>query len=129
MLGGYAISLRRNAAKLPYAAGLALALSGCALSYVDRNGDTHYQGLLVHVVVPKSDDRREIRAESVRVQSFGLSVLSGLQRTSITLGYNDDTLVLVRGDSCVAIGPAPLSFGATAALNGNSTQGKDQHEQ
>ncbi len=104
-------------------------LSGCALSYVDRNGDTHYRGLLVHVVVPKSDDKREIRAESVRVQSFGLSLLSGLQRTNITLGYNDETMVLMRGDSCVAIGAGPLSLGTAAALIGNLTPGIDQHEQ
>lgn len=105
-----------------------VGLQGCALSYVDRNGDTHYQGLLVHVVVPKSADQREVRAESVRVRSFGFSILSGLQRTNITLGYNDDTMVLVRGDSCVVMGSGPLSFGTAAAFNGNSAQGKDQHE-
>jgi hypothetical protein len=121
--------VRRNATRLLCAAFLAPALSSCALSYVDKNGDTHYQGLLVHVVVPKSSDQRAIRAESVRVQSFGLSLLTGLQRTSITLGYNDDTLVLVRADSCVVLGSGPLSFGTVAALNGDSIQGKDPYEQ
>jgi hypothetical protein len=120
--------VRRIGATLLCAAVLAPALSSCALSYVDKNGDTHYQGLLVHVVIPKSSDQSAIRAESVRVQSFGLSLLTGPQRTNLTLGYNDDTLVLVRADSCVVLGSAPLSFGKVAAFDGNAIQGKDQHE-
>ena len=103
---GTANSSRRNAGTLLCAAGAALSLSACALSYVDDKGDTHYRGLLVHVTVPKSEDQREIRAESVRVQSFGLSLLSGMQRTNLTLGYNDETMVLVRGGSCVAFNTA-----------------------
>jgi len=96
---------------------------------VDEKGDTHYRGVLVHVTIPKSDDQRAVRAESVRVQSFGLSLLSGMQRTSVTLGYSDDTMTLMRGDSCVVMGAGPLSFQASTAYNGDSTQGKDHHEQ
>ncbi len=81
-----------------------IALTGCAHTYVDRDGNTHVVGL-VHVVVPNSGDPNLVRAQALQVTSIGLSVLTSAERTSLTLGYNDDTLVLVRGDTCVAIAP------------------------
>lgn len=81
----------------------AIALAGCAHTYVDRDGNTHIIGL-VHAVVPKVAGLGETNAQALQVRSFGLSLLTSAERTSLTLGYNDDTLVLVRGSACIAIG-------------------------
>jgi len=79
------------------------------------------------MVIPKSTDEREVRAESIRVESFGLSVLSNYQRTNITLGYSDDTMVLVRGNACVAFGqlPGDLSFRPKLTTN-HATKREDK---
>ena len=102
-----------------------LALTGCAHSYVDADGNTHIAGL-VHVVVPKSADAREVRGESIRVKSFGLTVLANPLRTNITLGYSDDTMVVVRNNACVAFGQSAsdFPFRPTIATN-NATRGGD----
>ncbi len=70
----------RNARILLCAASLALALTACAHSYVDKDGGTHVIGF-AHVIIPKSTDTREVRAESVRIKSFGLTVLANYEHT------------------------------------------------
>ena len=84
-------------------AALAVALAGCAHTYVDGEGNTHVIGV-VHMVVPKLVDTDAAQAQSLQVRSIGLSLLTAAERTSLTIGYNDDTLVLVRGSACVALG-------------------------
>jgi hypothetical protein len=79
---------------------------------------------LAHVVVPKSADPRKVDAEALRVRTFGFSLLSGLQRTNFTLGYSDDTLVLVRGSACVALGPLPRRISLAMPAMGVDAQGE-----
>jgi hypothetical protein len=103
---------------------LALAgLAGCAHTYVDGNGNTHVVGM-VHVVMPKISGTEQVRAQALQVRSFGLSLLSSAERSSLTLGYNNDTLVLVHGSACVGIGsgvhvtPLDNTFVSKSLFNG-----------
>lgn len=104
-----------------------VVLAGCAHTYVDSDGNTHVVGM-VHVVMPKSPDAGEVSVQSLQVRSFGLSLLSAVERTSLTFGYNDDTLVLLRGNACVAIGPGvrPTSFQPSAGATLSANRKDDQ---
>ena len=95
----------------------ALAAGGCAHSYVDAVGNTHVIGL-VHMVVPKGADPEA--GTILRVRSAGLSFFSSPVRSSVTLGFNDDMVVMVRPDSCVAIDPAFWQLNQSALVPAGS---------
>ena len=74
---------------------LCLAVSGCAVNYVDASGARHILGL-AHVTIPASTADRT--GESVRIQSIGLSVYESPLHRGIVLGYSDEALSAI-GDT------------------------------
>jgi hypothetical protein len=79
-----------------------LVLAGCAHSYVDAAGNRHVVGW-AHITLPPASGTENIGAHSMRVRSAGLTLLASPERTHLTLGLADDTLVVVRNNACVAM--------------------------
>ena len=74
---------------------IGLALAGCALNYVDATGARHILGL-THVTIPPS--MMNLTAESVRIQTIGLSVYESPLHRGVVLGYSDEALTVI-GDA------------------------------
>lgn len=93
-------------------------LGACAHSWVDTEGNTHVLGL-AHVVLPA---REAVGAGvALRVRAVGVSFLTSSARSNFTIGFSDDTLVLVNADACVAV-PSYLRDARPALSTSNSTR-------
>jgi hypothetical protein len=79
--------------------GLSLFLSGCSHVWVDSNGDRHVIGF-VHLTIPADSGRAA--AETLRVQTLGLSWTQAEAGSALLLGWGDTTLGFLRNNVCVA---------------------------
>lgn len=91
------------------------ALCGCAHSYIDADGTRHVIGL-VHLTLPPPDAAARA-GDWMRARTFGLA----LSRTDIggalELGYSDNTLAVVRNNSCVQIDALPTRISSPGDLD------------
>lgn len=84
--------------------GLVLALvlagaPGCAMHYVDSQGQSHFFGLMALTLPPAAPARD---ADAVRVRSLGLSLTStAVDSLALTLGYQDLTFAALHHDSVI----------------------------
>ena len=81
---------------------LLVALYGCAHVYVDADGTKHIVGL-VHVTVPANPENGEATADSLKVISFGLSLHQTEIGTSLTFGYEEETIIAFRSNACIIV--------------------------
>lgn len=91
---------------------LLMALQGCAHTYVDADGARHMLGL-VYLTLPPAGPTS---GESLRSQSFGLSLSASEAGSALVLGYSDTTLAFVRNNSLV-FSDLLLRPGSTPSLN------------
>ncbi|MGD9615343.1 MAG: hypothetical protein AB7H90_09360 [Alphaproteobacteria bacterium] len=91
---------------------LTSALSACAISYIDANGDQHAIGLL-DIVVRSPSAPETLAGDVVEITSLGLSVGQNAQGGFITAGYSRQTTAALRdsafvlGNPIAALLPAP----------------------
>lgn len=82
-----------------------MALCGCAHSSIDAHGNRRIVGFVDLTLPPSSTESKA--ADWMRVRTIGLA----LSRTDIggalEFGYSDNTLAVVRKNSCVALGRMP----------------------
>jgi hypothetical protein len=84
------------------AAALATALSGCAFSYTDANGDRHVIGLVDYTVrAPAAPET--LAGDIVEVASIGISIGQNAQGGYFTAGFNRQTTAALR-DNALVIG-------------------------
>ena len=90
---------------------LPLMLSACAHTYIDADGNRNVIGW-VHLTLPVPA-QKEQAADWIRMRTIGLA----LSRTDIggalEFGYSDNTLAVIRNNSCVQLDQLPptlLSF-------------------
>jgi hypothetical protein len=85
--------------------GGALALMGaCAHTYIDQAGDRHVVGwvnLTLPAIPPKDQG-----ADWIRLRTIGFAYSSTDIGSAIELGYSDNTLAVIRKNSCVMLDPA-----------------------
>jgi hypothetical protein len=83
---------------------LALACTACAHTYIDATGNRHIVGL-VNLTLPA--DSTAAAGDWVRMRTIGLSISRTDIASSIDLGYSDNTLAIIRDNSCAFIGQLP----------------------
>jgi hypothetical protein len=93
----------RVLAKLGFLLGLVSSVCGCAYTYLDEAGAMHFVGLAV-VTIPASGSRDNEGARLVRVRNIGLSIVSAEIASSISLGFNADTVAVIYNNACVYLG-------------------------
>lgn len=91
------------------------ALAGCAFNYTGADGARRLVGL-VHVTLP-ADASQSAAAASVRAQTLGLAYTQADVGHSLSLGYSDTTIAVVRDNTCVRW---PLAGGLPASTRGRS---------
>lgn len=100
---------------LGLALGLALALAmlaGCAHTYVDAGGNRHVVGMM-HLTLP-ADTAIPKSADWLRMRTIGLALSSTDLGSALELGYSDNTLAVVRNNSCVRLDRLPATLFSTA---------------
>ena len=78
--------------------------SGCTYTYLDRSGTTHILGLTA-VTVPSAVEVTKSGGLFVGVKNIGASVIRTDISSSISFGYNTDSLAVIRNNSCVSFAP------------------------
>lgn len=84
--------------RIVWGAIFCVAVSGCALSYVDSRGATHVLGLVKLTIEPGTSGE-QLAGDSVQIRSVGVSVYSTPLNSGVVIGYNHETLMAVRNDS------------------------------
>ena len=79
-------------------------LSGCAYTYLDESGAKRIVGL-VSVTVRPEDVPLRSSAQIVGVKNIGASVIRSKISSSISFGYNSDSIATVYDNSCVFLPP------------------------
>lgn len=82
-----------------------ISLGGCAHVWVDAAGNRHALGLM-HVTLPSV--QAAFAAETLRVQTLGLTWTHADAGSAFVLGYGDTTLGFIRNDSCVVLNRAKM---------------------
>lgn len=88
-------------------AALAL-LSGCAHNYLDQAGNRRVIGW-VDLTLPPAIAAHDTGADWIRMRTFGLAISSSPIGSALDLGYSDNTVAVVRNNSCVALPPNAFS--------------------
>jgi hypothetical protein len=83
-------------------AAAALALPGCAHTYVDEDGSRHVIGLVWLDLPPPAV---AAGADGLRVRTIGISTLRSPAGSSLVLGYADSDIVVVPDDRVVNATP------------------------
>ena len=86
---------------LPVLAG-SLMLGGCAHSWIDTSGNRRVMGWVDLTLPPPTTVGG---ADWTRVRTIGLALSRSEGGAEITVGYSDNTLAIIRDNSCVAIHP------------------------
>jgi hypothetical protein len=81
----------------------ALALCGCAITYVDNRGDTHVLGLTAITIAGIPPGTKEA-ARSAKVTAIGISIISTDYFSAASVGYGSSEVVAVRNNACVQFG-------------------------
>lgn len=85
--------------------GGALALlAGCAHTYLDSAGNRHVIGW-VDLTLPAAA-AKDKGADWIRLRTIGLAYSSTDIGNAIEFGYSDNTLAVIRNNSCVLLDPA-----------------------
>lgn len=90
-------------------AALLACVPGCAIVTQHADGSQRIVGFVAMEIknpraVEKGSGSEPLPGiDSVRNRMLGVSLLVADARTSLTLGYSDDTLIVVRSNSCVRI--------------------------
>lgn len=107
-----------------YLIGLLLATSllmGCAHSYVDAEGKRHIVGLVNLTISPATAE--PAAADWVRLRTIGISLSRSDISSSLDVGYSDNTLAVIRNNSCAVISTESfadlISTGENYASNRN----------
>lgn len=88
-----------NTVRLLAAFALLTLLGGCAHVWIDAEGNRHVIGL-VHLTLPPTQP--QAAAETLRVNTLGLTWTRAEAGSALVLGYGDTTLGFLRNDVCVA---------------------------
>ena len=87
---------------------LPMLLSACAHTYIDADGNRNVVGWVHLTLPPAMADRKA--ADWIRMRTFGLAVSSTDIGGAFELGYSDNTLAVIRNNSCVALDRLPPSL-------------------
>lgn len=83
---------------------LASLLWGCAHTYEDEHGNRHIVGLVSLTLPPTPNSGA---ADWMRLRAVGISISRGNFVSSLDLGYSDNTLAVIRDNSCAFIDREP----------------------
>lgn len=87
---------------------VAVMLGGCAHVYVDADGQRHVIGFM-HLSLP-ADAAAPTAADWMRWRTVGLAISSTDLGHALEIGYSDNTLAVVRNNSCVALDRLPSTL-------------------
>ena len=83
-----------------YAVLLSLVAESCAFTYVDDQGAQHVLGFVNLKIEPPVTAAKTV-AESVQIQSVGVSIYSTPINRGLALGYNRENLTTVHDNAVV----------------------------
>lgn len=83
-------------------------LGGCAHTYTDAGGNRHIVGL-VNLTLPAESSERKA-ADWIRMRTVGLALSRTDIGSALELGYSDNTLAVVRNNSCVQLARLPTTL-------------------
>lgn len=83
-------------------------LGGCAHAYTDAAGERHIVGL-VHLTLP-ADSAGDKAADWMRMRTVGVALSSTDIGSALEIGYSDNTLAVMRNNSCVSMHRLPLTL-------------------
>jgi len=72
-------------------------LSACAVSYTDEDGNHRVIGL-VNMKLDRPPDSNLIAGDAVTVKNLGMMALSHPQHTGFSLGYNRETIQILKNN-------------------------------
>lgn len=101
------ISPRGRAPRLVVASLAALALGGCAVSYVGDDGSRHIIGF-AKIVIPPADSAMPTAGNVIDLTTVGLSLNDMPEGQSLTLGYSRAVTATLKDNSLVL--GNPLAF-------------------
>jgi hypothetical protein len=105
--------LRRTVAAA-WCALACLQLSGCAHAYIDADGNRNVIGF-VHLTLPPSAEDPKT-ADWMRMRTVGLALSRTDIGSALELGYSDNTLAVIRKNSCVQLGQLPTNLLSTSGV-------------
>ena len=94
------VQLSKQCLRLIVLIVLGVNLSACALNYVDDQGVTHVVGF-VNMSIPPSTITEQAVAESVQIQTVGVSLYSTPINKGIVVGYGKELLTAVHNNAIV----------------------------
>lgn len=87
-------------------------LCGCAHSYADADGNRHIVGIL-HLTLPQMAGEQKA-ADWMRWRTVGVAISRSEMGSAVEIGYSDNTLAVVRNNSCVALDRLPFTLVSSA---------------
>jgi hypothetical protein len=82
-----------------------MLLGGCVHMSSNPDGTRQITGWVSMTLPPTSAS--PTAADWIRLRSFGLAYSRTDIGTSVDLGYSDNTLAVIRGNSCIILDPVP----------------------
>jgi hypothetical protein len=86
-------------------------LGGCAHSYADADGNRHFVGIM-HLTLPPAAESKA--ADWMRWRTVGVAISRSEIGNAVEIGYSDNTLAVVRNNSCAALDRLPLTLMSSA---------------
>jgi hypothetical protein len=92
--------------------------SGCSHTWIDAHGNRNVIGL-VKLTLPAASASPPA-ADWIRTQTVGFALSRSEFASQLEFGYSDNTLAIVRNNSCAFIGPLPPLKGEDYASHPDS---------
>lgn len=80
---------------------IATGISGCAHSYIDEQGNRRIIGLVNLAISPATSE--PAAADWIRLRQIGISLNRSEFASSLDVGYSDNTIAVIRNNSCAFI--------------------------
>lgn len=87
---------------------MAAMLGGCAHTWIDADGKRHIAGIM-HLTLPAETTGAK-SADWMRWRTIGVAISSTDIGNALEIGYSDNTLAVVRNNSCVAFDRLPATL-------------------
>jgi hypothetical protein len=114
---------RRTVAAAACCALACLQLGGCAHAYIDGDGNRNVIGF-VHLTLPPAAQEPRA-ADWMRMRTLGLALSRTEIGGALEFGYSDNTLAVIRNNSCVRIGQLSANLlSSSGATNAPESTGR-----
>jgi hypothetical protein len=82
---------------------IVIGTAGCALTYLDDQGNRHTTGFVLDLTVRAPEDRDTIAGDVVELTTFGLAIGQTTQGGYVSAGYSREATAALR-DSTLVVG-------------------------